>query len=106
MRKTCANSFPFCSANFIHFSPYLYFYRDAHGNEVDFIFEAGRKLIPIEVKASKTFHKDFLKNLEFFKSLAGDRFDQGFLIYAGDQEQKIYDFQVLNYAHSHQVMGN
>jgi predicted AAA+ superfamily ATPase len=86
--------------------PHLYFYRDAHGNEVDFIFEAGRKLISIEVKASKTFHKDFLKNLEFFKNLAGDRFDRGFLIYAGDQEQKIYDYQVLNYTHSRQVMEN
>ncbi len=84
--------------------PQLYYYRDAHGNEVDLIFQSGRKLIPIEVKASRTFHKDFLKNLKFFKELAPDRVSKGFLVYAGKQEQQIQDFHTLNYAHTHQII--
>ncbi|MBF5060276.1 ATP-binding protein [Candidatus Neptunochlamydia vexilliferae] len=83
--------------------PQLYYYRDAHGNEVDIIFQSGRELIPIEVKASRTFHEDFLKNLKFFKELAPDRVSKGFLVYAGEQEQQIQDFYTLNYAHAQQI---
>lgn len=81
--------------------PQLYYFRDAQGHEVDFIFQSGRELVPIEVKSSKTFNKEFLKNLYFFKNLAGERCPKGFLIYSGDHEQKIETFDVLNYRHSY-----
>ncbi|MBI3211101.1 MAG: ATP-binding protein [Simkania negevensis] len=35
--------------------PNLYYFRDHHGHEVDFIFQSASQLIPIEVKAANTF---------------------------------------------------
>jgi hypothetical protein len=80
--------------------PQLYYFRDTHGHEVDVIFQSGRELIPIEIKASATFHKDFFKNLLFFKNLVGERCPKGFLVYAGEQEQNSGSFEILNYMHS------
>ncbi|MCB1082237.1 MAG: DUF4143 domain-containing protein, partial [Chlamydiia bacterium] len=77
--------------------PQLYFYRDAHKNEVDMIYQKGRELIPIEVKAGRTFHREYLKNLEFFKNLVEERCPGGYLVYSGDEEQKIHKHQVINY---------
>lgn len=77
--------------------PQLYFYRDAHQNEVDLIYQKGRELIPIEVKAGRTFHREYLKNLDFFQTLAGERCPGGFLVYSGDEEQKIKNHRVINY---------
>jgi predicted AAA+ superfamily ATPase len=84
--------------------PQLFFFRDAQGHEVDLIFQKGRELIPIEIKASKTFNSDFLKNLRFFKDLVGERCKNGTLIYAGTQEQSVESFKVLNYAHASQAL--
>ncbi len=83
--------------------PQLYYFRDTQGHEVDFIFQSGRELIPIEVKAAKTFNKEFFKNLYFFKTLVEERCPKGFLIYTGDQEQRVGSFEVLNYQHSFRV---
>lgn len=84
--------------------PQLYFFRDAHGHEVDAIFQSGRELIPIEIKAGQTYNKDFFKNLIFFQNLAKERCPKGFLIYAGSQEQHIGPFQLLNILHSEKAI--
>lgn len=83
--------------------PQTYFFRDLHGNEVDFIFQTGHDLVPIEVKSSKTFHKEQLKNLYFFKKLVGDRCKKGFLLYAGEQQQSVDTFQLLHLQKAGQV---
>lgn len=75
----------------------LYFYRDAQKNEVDILFKEGNNLIPIEIKSSKTYNPAFLKQLHFFQKLAGDRAPKGYLIYTGDQEQKIRTIELLNF---------
>ena len=80
--------------------PQLYYFRDAHGHEVDLVFQAGHKLVPIEIKASQTFNRDFLKNLDFFQSLVKERSDRGFLIYAGTQEQAVGSVVILYYMHA------
>jgi predicted AAA+ superfamily ATPase len=84
--------------------PALYFFRDVQGHEVDLIFKSANELVPIEIKASKTFHSEFLKNLDFFQKLVGDRCSRGFLIYAGEQEQAIGLFTLLNYHHAEQAL--
>lgn len=84
--------------------PQLYYFRDTHGHEVDVIFQSGRQLIPIEIKASKTFNKDFLKNIEFFKNLTNERCGIGALIYTGNQELSSEVCQVLNYKHATQAL--
>jgi len=77
--------------------PHLYYYRDVQKNEVDLIFKRGHDLIPIEIKSSKTFHSEFLKNILFFQKLVGERAPQGYLIYAGEQQQRIGAVELLNY---------
>lgn len=85
--------------------PQLYYFRDVQGHEVDVIFQSGNSLVPIEIKASKTFNTEFLKNLNFFKTLAGDKCARGFVIYAGDLEQKLGSFALLNYLKSSEALS-
>jgi predicted AAA+ superfamily ATPase len=75
----------------------LYFYRDSNQNEVDLLFKSGHNLIPIEIKSSTTFNRDFLKGLKYFHSIAPDRMPFGMVIYAGEQEQKIDYTHIFNY---------
>lgn len=79
--------------------PRLYYYRDNHQHEVDVIFKRGHDLIPIEIKSAKTFHPSFLKNLEYFSGLTENRSPHGYLIYAGEQEQRINRWNVIHYDH-------
>jgi uncharacterized protein len=78
-------------------NPDLYFYRDSNYNEVDFICVLANKLIAIEVKSSQTYHGSFLKNLEYFSDLFKSKLKQGLLVYAGEAEQDILSFKLLNY---------
>jgi hypothetical protein len=80
--------------------PQLYYYRDVQKNEIDVIFKRGKQLIPIEIKSSKTYNSEFVKKLYFFQQLVKDRAPKGFLIYAGDQEQKIHSLELLNFKHA------
>lgn len=84
--------------------PNLYFYRDQQKNEVDVIYKHGHELIPIEIKSSMTFNSSFLKSLNFFQKLNPERSTRGFLIYAGDQEQNIQSFTLLNYNNSFKAL--
>ena len=78
-------------------NPNLYFYRDNHKNEVDVIFKYGYKLLPIEIKSAQTFNSSFLKNLKFYHKIAKDYIDESYLIYAGNQQQKIDKTQIINF---------
>ncbi len=86
------------------FEPSFYFYRDSNQNEVDLIFKDGNHLVPIEIKASQTFHSQFLKGLEYFKSLTKERCKKGILIYSGEQEQRLNDFYIYNFKHVGQAL--
>lgn len=86
------------------FEPSFYFYRDSNQNEVDLVFKEGNNLIPIEIKASQTFHPQFLKGLEYFKALTQERCQKGFLIYNGEQEQRLNDFFIYNFRHVGRVL--
>jgi uncharacterized protein len=77
--------------------PHLYFFRDAHEHEVDLIFQSGNNVIPIEIKASRTYNSEFMKNLHFFREKVQERCPTGFLIYSGENIQKIGPFTALNF---------
>lgn len=77
--------------------PHLYYYRDNHHNEIDIIVKVRNALIPIEVKSTSTFNVSLIKNLKFYQSLVGDRMPIGFLVYAGQQENQVGNFHVVNY---------
>lgn len=84
--------------------PQLFYYRDQQKNEVDFIFKRGNILVPIEVKSSRTYHPEFLQKLHFFCSLVKERSPTGFLVYSGDQEQKIGNVQLIHFKHSSEAL--
>lgn len=84
--------------------PNLYFYRDNHQNEVDIIYKQSNDLVPIEIKASQTYHSDFLKGIKFYENLANSRVKKGYLVYAGVHEQEIGNIKIVNFKHAHKIV--
>jgi predicted AAA+ superfamily ATPase len=76
--------------------PELFFYRDSHGNEVDLIIRQARILIPIEIKSAATFTPDFLKGIDHFARVAGDRCTNGFILYNGNEHLTVKGTGVIN----------
>jgi len=50
--------------------PPLYFWRDSHQNEIDCIVDYGTKLVPVEIKSSKTFNERFFEKLGYYSEIA------------------------------------
>jgi predicted AAA+ superfamily ATPase len=76
--------------------PELFFYRDTNGNEVDLIVRHGRQLIPVEIKSAATFTPEFLKGIERFKKVAGDRCLPGLVLYNGDERFSLKGVNIIN----------
>lgn len=60
-------------------------WRTAAGEEVDFVLESGRRLLPIEVKASARVGLGELRPLESFLAEYADRAPLGVVLYCGDE---------------------
>ncbi len=58
----------------------LFFWRDSNQNELDIIIEKAT-LVPIEIKAGKTFIDSFLKNHNYWARTMGQ--SEGYIIYGG-----------------------
>lgn len=63
-----------------------YFYRDSNGNEVDLLIQVGEKLIPVEIKISKTFSSEFLKGIKNWNKVFGDA-ERAYVVYTGEQKK-------------------
>ena len=69
----------------------LYHFRDNRKHEVDIVLERNNaKLIGIEIKASASVNSQDFRGLATLAEFAGDQFEQGILIYTG---QEILPFQ-------------
>lgn len=76
--------------------PSLYFYRENSGKEVDLLQETPAGLNLYEIKASMTYRKDFLNNMDYLKS-AIDNVASATLIYDGETlPPSILNFRSLN----------
>jgi len=64
----------------------FFFWRDNVGHEIDLLIEEALNLLPLEIKAGKTIHSQFFKNLRYWLKLTGEK--KGKIIYAGDDNQK------------------
>ena len=64
-------------------NPNLYFFRDSNGNEVDLLFESGRQLTGIEIKAGMTYRPTMLKGLQRLHGIAPE-LGRRYLVYAGE----------------------
>lgn len=74
----------------------LYFFRDSQGFEIDLIWSNGRKLTPIEIKASRTYNSDFTKNINRFSKLS-NHIQQGAVIYSGELGSDKSAIRYMNY---------
>ena len=74
----------------------LYFYRDHHQNEIDLLYPEGNAYVPIEIKSSRTYRKDFLKGIQYFQKLSDNR-NPGVLVYDGDLEIETPVARVRNF---------
>ena len=75
--------------------PELYYFRDSGGHEIDLLIDNGSEILPIEVKAGETFNSDFLKNLDYFRSLAD--VNRSILLYGGDNSFTFKGHLVLSW---------
>ena len=101
MRGSVFESFVFSELYkmFIHFGrlPSIYFWRDSTGHEIDFVIEQGKHLIAIEAKSGETFNTDFVKGLQYFSALAGERVKQSILIYSGEENFNFKNMNILSW---------
>lgn len=65
--------------------PPFYFWRDKTGNEIDLIVDIGSKLLPIEIKASKTYSPKLKTNIFSWLNLKDNTSEKGFVIYRGEE---------------------
>jgi predicted AAA+ superfamily ATPase len=75
----------------------LYFYRDKSQREVDIVQEFGDKYHAYEVKSAKVFHKDFLTNLQYLKSIMKDSLTVTQVIYDGELDTDIPENGIVNF---------
>jgi predicted AAA+ superfamily ATPase len=83
--------------------PQLYFWRDNHGNEVDLLIQEKGKIKAIEIKSSQTYHTDFFKGLNYYTALSGIKKSDCFLIYAGENELKTSNGELINWKNIERV---
>ena len=65
-------------------SPQVYFWRTSSGVEVDFLVEAGARLVPVEVKKTATPRPAMARSLRRLQKDLGDRLAPGYLVHAGE----------------------
>ena len=74
----------------------LFFFRDSNNNEIDFLAESGKGLVPMEVKLNSTPRKMHFKNIEYFNKLS-DQVIQNYLIYSGINNDHRYNCEIIGY---------
>lgn len=76
----------------------LYYFRDSNNNEIDFLFESGSGLIPIEAKLNSTPRKIHFKNIEYFGKLAENVY-KNYLVYSGLDNDQRFGCEIVGYPH-------
>ena len=65
--------------------PEILFWRTANGEEVDFVIEAGSRVLPIEVKATERPGYGDARHLRTFRNEYGDAVHGGLLLHCGEE---------------------
>jgi len=74
----------------------FYFWRDRTGNEIDILLDRATGAIPIEIKASATYNKSFLKGIDYWKKIQPGS-GQSFLIYTGEASFQQQETEIINW---------
>jgi predicted AAA+ superfamily ATPase len=84
--------------------PELYYYRSRDGLEVDLILNMARHILPIEIKASRTFSTELARNLQTFQKHT-DAVSSSALVYAGDVESSVNGVNYVNFRNTAGIIG-
>lgn len=82
----------------------LYFFRDTRGMEIDLLLNENRQLIPMEIKAARTWNKDFISNIEKFRKVVPNALP-GAVIYAGDLTPTVKDVKFVNFSETRKLIS-
>ncbi len=75
----------------------LFFYRDQQQHEIDVLMQNGRVFDSMEIKASATFTKEFLKGSQLLQKLMPDKLTNSYVVYSGESGGEIQNTQLINY---------
>jgi hypothetical protein len=75
--------------------PWLSFWRDRSGREVDLVLEFGLGAIALECKSGETVHSNSLDPLVDWGQMAGDLCQRMALVYAGDESYERSGVQLI-----------
>jgi len=84
--------------------PNLYFFRDNNRQEVDLVYKKGRKLFPVEIKASMTWSQDFLRGIDYFRRTVPDS-GKGTVIYSGELQPDLKAASVIHFKRTGELFG-
>jgi len=83
-------------------SPNLWFFRDNHGNEIDLLHDAGRKLLGIEIKSSSTYNSSFKNSLLRFREKVSP-LERSCIVYNGDRRSFSDGIEAIPYSRTHEL---
>lgn len=83
--------------------PGIYYFRVQGHNEVDLLIDANRQLIPVEIKAGRTFDPSFANELRKFINFAPDSINPT-VLYAGDTTTTIHGIKFDNFKNSSKLL--
>ena len=63
---------------------------------MDLIINQGRNLTPVEIKSASTFTSDFLRGINRFRELVGERSLGGMVLFNGAEEFNLKGTRVCN----------
>ena len=82
----------------------LFFYRDSNNNEVDLLQVKNGNFNAIEIKSAQTFDTEFLKGINAFTKVFGNRVSSKNIVYSGDYENNGTEFNLLNYRNINSIL--
>jgi hypothetical protein len=68
-------------------SPKNYFWNAAGAHEIAMLIDIGGKLVPIEIKSSRTINSQFFDSLKYFQAISGAEPQNSYLVYGGIETQ-------------------
>lgn len=79
--------------------PPIYFWRDHKGHEIDLLIDLGGRLLPVELKAGRTFSASFFKNLTWWREIVDIPIEEAVIIYGGDRDWAVEHGRLLSWKH-------
>lgn len=83
--------------------PPIYYWRDHKGHEIDLLIDQGSQLLPIEIKAGRTFSSSFFKNLDWWRQIADIPVRESFVVYGGDEDWRLENGKLISWRNLNQL---